>query len=194
MLDNLKDYTLILASQSPRRQDLLKMANVKFEVLVVPDVPEDFPCTLPVEEVPEFLAGQKQKAYAHIWSKPQTLVITADTIVELNGRVVNKPADREDAIQMLQQLSGARHRVLTGVVLKSAEKQHAFTAVTEVWFKELKQKDIEYYVDHYKPFDKAGAYGVQEWIGLIGVSQINGSFYNVMGLPVAKLYEELSNF
>lgn len=194
MLDNLRDYAIILASQSPRRQDLLKMANVSFEVVVVPDVPEDFPETMPVEDVPEFLAVQKQKAYEHIWSKPQTLVITADTIVELKGRVLNKPADREGAIQMLQQLSGTSHRVLTGVVLKSSEKQHAFTAVTEVWFKELKKCDIEYYVDQYKPFDKAGAYGVQEWIGLVGVSQINGSFYNVMGLPVAKLYEELSNF
>ncbi|MCA1744325.1 MAG: Maf family nucleotide pyrophosphatase [Bacteroidales bacterium] len=194
MLDNLKDFSIILASQSPRRQDLLKMANVSFEVVIVPDVPEDFPDTMPVEDVPEFLAGQKQKAYEHIWSKPQTLVITADTIVELKGRVLNKPADREEAIQMLQQLSGTSHRVLTGVVLKSSEKEHAFTAVTEVWFKELKKCDIEYYVDQYKPFDKAGAYGVQEWIGLVGVSQINGSFYNVMGLPVAKLYEELSNF
>src|SRR5690606_38406168 len=103
MLDNLRDYAIILASQSPRRQDLLKMANVSFEVVVVPDVPEDFPETMPVEDVPEFLAGQKQKAYEHIWSKPQTLVITADTIVELKGRVLNKPADREGAIQMLQQ-------------------------------------------------------------------------------------------
>ncbi len=194
MLDNLKDYTIILASQSPRRQELLKMANVSFEVVIVPDVPEDFPSTMPVDEVPEFLAGQKQMAYEHIWSIPQTLVITADTIVELKGRVINKPVDRAEAIQMLQQLSGVKHRVLTGVVLKSAEKQIAFTAVTEVWFKELKKGDIEYYVDHYTPFDKAGAYGVQEWIGLIGVSRINGSFYNVMGLPVAKLYEELSGF
>ncbi len=194
MLDNLKDYTIILASQSPRRQELLKMANVSFEVVIVPDVPEDFPSTMPVEEVAEFLAGQKQKAYEHLWSKPQTLVITADTIVELKGRVINKPADRAEAIQMLQQLSANKHRVLTGVVLRSAEKQQAFTSVTEVWFKALKRDDIEYYVDHYQPFDKAGAYGVQEWIGLIGVSQINGSFYNVMGLPVAKLYEELSAF
>ena len=194
MLDNLKDYTIILASQSPRRQDLLKMANVSFEVVIVPDVPEDFPATMAVTEVPEFLAEQKQKAYAHIWSKPQTLVITADTIVELKGRVLNKPADRAEAIQMLQALSGVRPRVLTGVVLKSAHKQQVFTAATDVWFKELRKEDIEYYVDHYQPFDKAGAYGVQEWIGLIGVRQINGSFYNVMGLPVAQLYEELSNF
>lgn len=194
MLDNLKHYTIVLASQSPRRQDLLKMAQVNFEVLVVPDVSEDFPSALPVEEVPAFLASQKQNAYEHIWSRPQTLVITADTIVESEGRVLNKPANRAEAIQMLQQLSGAKHRVLTGVVLKSADKQHAFTAVTEVWFKELKTSDIEYYVDQYKPFDKAGAYGVQEWIGLIGVSHINGSFYNVMGLPVARLYEELCNF
>jgi septum formation protein len=194
MLDNLKDYSITLASQSPRRQDLLRMANVSFEVVVIPDVPEDFPDTMAIEEIPEFLAGQKQKAYEHIWSKPQTIVITADTIVELKGRVLNKPFDRAEAIEMLQQLSGAKHRVLTGVVIKSKEKQQAFTAVTEVWFKELKNRDIEYYVDNFQPFDKAGAYGVQEWIGLIGVSQINGSFYNVMGLPVAKLYEELSGF
>lgn len=194
MLDNLKNYTLILASQSPRRQDLLKMAHVSFKVVIVPDIAEDFPLNMPVEDVPEFLAWQKQKAYEHIWTKPQNLVITADTIVELKGRVLNKPADRKEAIDMLQQLSGGRHRVLTGVVLKSAEKHRAFTAVTDVWFNELRKSDIEYYVDHYQPFDKAGAYGVQEWIGLIGVREINGSFYNVMGLPVAKLYEALSNY
>jgi septum formation protein len=163
-------------------------------VVVVPDVPEDFPHSMSVDDVPGYLASQKQKAYAHIWSKPQTLVITADTIVELEGRVLNKPVDRQEAIQMLQQLSGSKHRVLTGVVLKSALKHQSFTAVTDVWFKELNLADIEHYVDTCEPYDKAGAYGVQEWIGLIGVSHINGSFYNVMGLPVARLFEELRNF
>ncbi|WP_088655276.1 Maf family nucleotide pyrophosphatase [Geofilum rhodophaeum] len=194
MLDNIKDYRIVLASGSPRRSELLKMAHINFEVLVVPDLPETYPDDLALDQIPEYLARQKQAAYASEWGRPDTLVLTADTIVELDGKVLNKPVDREDALRMLGALSGNKHRVLTGVVIKSAQKEVAFTAVTEVWFKSLKKDVLSYYVDQCKPFDKAGAYGVQEWIGLVGVERIEGSFYNVMGLPVGRLYEELSRF
>lgn len=194
MLDNIKDYRIVLASGSPRRSELLKMAHINFEVLVVPDLPETYPDDLALDQIPEYLARQKQAAYASEWGRPDTLVLTADTIVELDGKVLNKPVDREDALRMLGALSGNKHRVLTGVVIKSAQKEVAFTAVTEVWFKSLKKDVLSYYVDQCKPFDKAGAYGVQEWIGLVGVERIEGSFYNVMGLPVGRLYEELSHF
>lgn len=194
MLDNLKEYRIVLASGSPRRSELLKMAHINFEVLVVSDLPEAYPLDLDVNRIPEYLARQKQAAYASEWGRSNTLVLTADTIVELEGQVLNKPADRDEALQMLGALSGNKHRVLTGVVIKSAQKEVAFTAVTEVWFKSLKQEELSYYVDQCKPYDKAGAYGVQEWIGLVGVERIEGSFYNVMGLPVGRLYEELSRF
>jgi len=194
MLDHLKDYNIILASQSPRRYELLEKANIPFKVLVVPGVSEDFPPSMAVDDVAEFLALQKQNAYKQIWSNPLTIVITADTVVELNGKILNKPLNRLEALNMLNLLSGNRHRVLTGVVIKSAEKEQSFTVVTEVWFNQLSNSDIEYYVDNFEPYDKAGAYGVQEWIGLIGVREIKGSFYNIMGLPVAKLYEELGRF
>lgn len=194
MLDNLKEYRIVLASGSPRRSELLKMAHINFEVLVVSDLPEAYPVDLDVNRIPEYLARQKQAAYSSEWGRSNTLVLTADTIVELEGQVLNKPADRDEALQMLGALSGNKHRVLTGVVIKSAQKEVAFTAVTEVWFKSLKQEELSYYVDQCKPYDKAGAYGVQEWIGLVGVERIEGSFYNVMGLPVGRLYEELSRF
>lgn len=194
MLDNLKEYRIVLASGSPRRSELLKMAHINFEVLVVSDLPEAYPVDLDVNRIPEYLARQKQAAYASEWGRSNTLVLTADTIVELEGQVLNKPADRDEALQMLGALSGNKHRVLTGVVIKSAQKEVAFTVVTEVWFKSLKQEELSYYVDQCKPYDKAGAYGVQEWIGLVGVERIEGSFYNVMGLPVGRLYEELSRF
>lgn len=194
MLDNLKEYRIVLASGSPRRSELLKMAHINFEVLVVSDLPEAYPVDLDVNRIPEYLARQKQAAYASEWGRSNTLVLTADTIVELEGQVLNKPADRDEALQMLGALSGNKHRVLTGVVIKSAQKEVAFTAVTEVWFKSLKLEELSYYVDQCKPYDKAGAYGVQEWIGLVGVERIEGSFYNVMGLPVGRLYEELSRF
>lgn len=194
MLDNLSHFDIFLASQSPRRQELLKMAGVPFHVEVVPDVPEVFPVSMAAIHVPELLAHNKMKAYEHLWSLPQTLVITSDTVVVLDGQVINKPANRKEAIVMLSNLSGMVHEVITGVVIKSADKEVSFTDVTKVWFRELSEADIIYYVDTYKPFDKAGSYGIQEWIGLTGIRKIDGSYFNVMGLPIDKLFHELTQF
>lgn len=194
MLANLKDHRIILASQSPRRQELLRMAEVDFEVAVIPGLEESFPDSLPAEQTAQYLARMKMEGYEEYWSQPKTLVITADTVVVLGDEVLGKPRDREDAIAMLSRLSGAVHTVFTGVAIRTAERQSSFTASTQVFFKELQERDIIDYVDRYRPFDKAGSYGVQEWIGLIGVGRIEGSFYNVMGLPVATLYEELRKF
>ncbi len=194
MLANLKDHRIILASQSPRRQELLRMAEVDFEVAAIPGLEESFPDSLPAEQTAEYLARMKMEGYEEYWSQPKTLVITADTVVVLGDEVLGKPRDREDAIAMLSRLSGAVHTVFTGVAIRTAERQSSFTASTQVFFKELQERDIIDYVDRYRPFDKAGSYGVQEWIGLIGVGRIEGSFYNVMGLPVATLYEELRKF
>lgn len=194
MLANLKDHRIILASQSPRRQELLRMAEVDFEVAAIPGLEESFPDSLPAEQTAEYLARMKMEGYEEYWSQPKTLVITADTVVVLGDEVLGKPRDREDAIAMLSRLSGAVHTVFSGVAIRTAERQSSFTASTQVFFKELQERDIIDYVDRYRPFDKAGSYGVQEWIGLIGVGRIEGSFYNVMGLPVATLYEELRKF
>lgn len=192
--ENLRDYRIILASQSPRRQELLRMADVDFEVLTIADIPEDFPAEMPKSEVAEYLALKKIAAYKELWTRPKTLVIAADTIVVLGDDIMNKPADREEAIAMLKRLSDSMHTVLTGVAIRDSQKERSFTASTNVYFKKLKDSDIEAYVDRYKPYDKAGGYGVQEYIGLIGVYRIEGSFYNVMGLPVSTLYEGLCAF
>jgi septum formation protein len=192
--ENLRDYRIILASQSPRRQELLRMADVDFEVLTIADIPEDFPAEMPKSEVAEYLALKKIAAYKELWTRPKTLVIAADTIVVLGDDIMNKPAGREEAIAMLKRLSDSMHTVLTGVAIRDSQKERSFTASTNVYFKKLKDSDIEAYVDRYKPYDKAGGYGVQEYIGLIGVYRIEGSFYNVMGLPVSTLYEGLCAF
>lgn len=192
--ENLRNYRIILASQSPRRQELLRMADVDFEVLTIADIPEDFPAEMPKSEVAEYLALKKIAAYKELWTRPKTLVIAADTIVVLGDDIMNKPADREEAITMLKRLSDSMHTVLTGVAIRDSQKERSFTASTNVYFRKLKDSDIEAYVDRYKPYDKAGGYGVQEYIGLIGVYRIEGSFYNVMGLPVSTLYEELCAF
>lgn len=192
--ENLRDYRIILASQSPRRQELLRLANVDFEVLTIADIPEDFPADMPKSDVAEYLALKKIAAYKKLWTIPKTLVIAADTIVVLGDDIMNKPADREEAITMLKRLSDSMHTVLTGVAIRDSQKERSFTASTNVYFRKLKDSDIEAYVDRYKPYDKAGGYGVQEYIGLIGVYRIEGSFYNVMGLPVSTLYEELCAF
>ena len=183
MFDNLKNHKIILASQSPRRQELLFMMGIPFSTEKGDDLPELFPDNLPVNEVALFLAQQKQMAWKKYWSQPYYLVITA-----------GKPVDRDDACQMLWLLSGNVHEVYTGVVLKSSEKNVGFSAVTHVWFKPLSARLIEYYVDNYKPFDKAGAYGIQEWIGLTAIQRIDGSYFNVVGLPVDQLFDELRRF
>lgn len=190
---NIQNYHIILGSNSPRRRELLAGLDLDFEVKVIPGLEEHYPATLQPEEIPVFLA--KQKAAAYIPTLPEkTLLITADTIVWNRNEVIGKPKNREDAIQMLQSLSGHEHHVVTGVCLTTTEKQKAFSVISAVKFATLTDEEIGYYVDKYQPFDKAGAYGIQEWIGYVGVESINGSFYNVMGLPVQRLYQELKKF
>lgn len=190
---NIQNYHIILGSNSPRRRELLAGLDLNFEVKVIPGLEEHYPPTLQPEEIPVFLARQKAEAYIPTLSD-KTLLITADTIVWNQNKVIGKPKNREDAIQMLQSLSGHEHHVVTGVCLTTTEKQKAFSVVSTVKFAALTDEEISYYVDKYRPFDKAGAYGIQEWIGYIGVESINGSFYNVMGLPVQRLYQELKKF
>lgn len=190
MLDNLKKYKVILASNSPRRKELLAGLGVDYEVRTLPDVDESYPDTLQGADIPLYIAKEKADAYVAMM-QPGELIITADTIVWLDGRVLGKPADREDAMRMLRDLSGRTHEVFTGVCITTTDWQRSFAAQTEVRFAHLSEDEIAYYVDAFCPMDKAGAYGVQEWIGFIGVENISGSYYNIMGLPVQKLYREL---
>lgn len=190
MLDNLEKYKVILASGSPRRRELMAGLGVNYEVRILPDVDESYPDTLQGEEIPLYIAKEKADAYIPMM-QPDELIITADTIVWLDGKVLGKPRDREDALQMLRTMSGRIHKVFTGVCITTTDWQRSFTAQTEVRFATLSEDEIIYYVDNFKPMDKAGAYGVQEWIGFIGVENISGSYYNIMGLPVQKLYREL---
>ena len=190
MLDNLKKYKVILASNSPRRKELLAGLGVDYEVRTLPDVDESYPETLHGADIPLYIAKEKADAYVAMM-QPGELMITADTIVWLDGKVLGKPRDREDALQMLRTMSGRTHEVFTGVCITTTDWQRSFTAQTEVRFATLSEEEIAYYVDNFQPMDKAGAYGVQEWIGFIGVENISGSYYNIMGLPVQKLYREL---
>ena len=190
MLDNLKKYKVILASNSPRRKELLAGLGVDYEVRTLPDVDESYPDTLQGADIPLYIAKEKADAYRNML-QPGELMITADTIVWLDGRVLGKPKDREDALCMLLDMSGRTHEVFTGVCITTTEWQRSFAAQTEVRFAELSEEEITYYVDKFQPMDKAGAYGVQEWIGFIGVENISGSYYNIMGLPVQRLYKEL---
>ena len=190
MLDNLEKYKVILASGSPRRRELMAGLGVNYEVRILPDVDESYPDTLQGEEIPLYIAKEKADAYIPMM-QPDELIITADTIVWLDSKVLGKPRDREDALQMLRTMSGRTHKVFTGVCITTTDWQRSFTAQTEVRFATLSEDEIIYYVDNFKPMDKAGAYGVQEWIGFIGVENISGSYYNIMGLPVQKLYREL---
>ena len=187
MLDNLKKYQIILASNSPRRKELMSGLGVDYVVRTLPDVNESYPDTLAGAEIPEFIAREKADAYRAMM-KSGELLVTADTIVWLDGQVLGKPEGREGAVEMLRALS---HQVFTGVCLTTTEWQKSFTASSDVLFDVLSDDEIQYYVDRYQPMDKAGAYGVQEWIGYIGVKSISGSFYNIMGLPIQKLYGEL---
>lgn len=190
MLDNLKKYEVILASGSPRRRELLSGLGIDYEVKILPDVDESYPDTLQGEEIPLYIAREKADAYKSlIW--PGELIITADTIVWLDNTVLGKPRDAAHAMEMLRRLSGKTHQVITGVCLTTQEFQRSFTTVTEVTFATLTEEEIEYYVTNYRPLDKAGAYGIQEWIGFVGVESIRGSYFNVMGLPVQRLYREL---
>lgn len=190
MLDNLKKYHIILASNSPRRRELLSGLGVDYEVRTLPGVDESYPDTLSGEDIPVYISREKAAAYLPSIA-PDELIITADTIVWLDGRVLGKPADEADACRMLRELSGRTHRVITGVTFSTAVFQKSFAVTSEVEFAPLTEEEITYYVDHYRPLDKAGAYGVQEWIGFIGVRRLSGSYFNVMGLPIQRLYQEL---
>lgn len=192
MLDNFNRYKIILASNSPRRKELLSGLDLPYEVKILPDIDENYPEELSGKDIPEYIARKKAQAYISMIDD-NTLVITADTIVWLDEKVYGKPEDKEDAKQMLRALSGRTHEVITGVCLTLKHQQRIFSAVSEVSFAKLSDEEIDYYVEKYLPVDKAGAYGVQEWIGYIGVEHINGSYFNVMGLPVQRLYRELQN-
>ena len=190
VLENLQKYKVKLASNSPRRRELLSGLGIAYEVKVLPGIDETYPDTLSGEEIPVYIAREKADAYRKDMEADE-LIITADTIVFVDGEVLGKPADEEDACRMLRKLSGRAHQGITGVCLTPGAFQKAFAAVTVVTFAALGEDEIRYYVSRYRPFDKAGAYGVQEWIGYVGVTGMQGSFYNVMGLPVQRLYQEL---
>ena len=192
VLENLKNYRIILASKSPRRQELLADLGIDFET-EIHEVDEVFPEGLPMEEIPQYLARLKTEPFVETL-KENDLLITSDTIVYVENQVLGKPADYDEAVEMLWKLSGRQHEVVTGVCLTSKSKQVSFASVTDVFFKVLSHDEIDYYIKHYKPYDKAGAYGIQEWIGYIGIERIEGSYFNVMGLPVQHLYEELSKW
>ena len=198
MLEDLKKYSVVLVSNSPRRKELLSGLGVNFSVKTLPDVDESFPDTLKGEEIPLFIARKKADAYKVLFSSVTSneveeplLVITADTIVWLEDEVLGKPANATEARAMLSKLSGKKHQVITGVCLTTASWQKSFAAVSEVQFSSLTEEEMDYYIHNYCPYDKAGAYGMQEWIGFIGVESIQGSYFNVMGLPIQRLYREL---
>lgn len=181
-------YKIVLASNSPRRKELLAGLDVPFEVRVIKGIQEGYPEDLPVTEIPKYIAREKAAAYE---AAADELVITADTVVVLGQEVLGKPKDTADASRMLHELSGRTHQVITGVCLTTQTQQRAFAVETDVTFKNLSDEEIAYYIGHYRPFDKAGAYGIQEWIGYIGVKDIRGSYFNVMGLPVQRIWEEI---
>jgi septum formation protein len=191
--EKLTGYRIILASQSPRRKTLLEGLDINFEVIVRPDINEEYPAHIDLKKVPAFLALHKSENYLDLLDE-KTIVITADTIVILNNIILGKPVDEEDAKSIISQLSGNMHEVATGVCIRSKNKIKEFCTVSKVWFRALSNEEIDYYITNYKPMDKAGAYGIQEWIGYAGIERIEGSFYNVMGLPVQTLYCELSDF
>ena len=183
-------YKIILASNSPRRKELLAGIDIPFEVRVIDGIDESYPDTLPTKDIAEYISKKKSAAYRQTMASDE-LVITADTIVVSGSQVMGKPKDADEACSMLRQLSGQTHQVITGVTLTTTERQISFSVETDVTFKVLSDEEIEYYVSHYRPFDKAGAYGIQEWIGHIGVTGMSGSYFNVMGLPVQRIYEAL---
>ena len=190
MLDNLKEYHIILASNSPRRRELLAGLGLDFEVRTLPGIDESYPDSLEGSHIPLYIARKKAEAYRTYLHKDE-LMITADTIVWLDRRVLGKPRDEAEAVQMLRDMSGRMHEVYTGVCLTTSARQRSFTVGTRVRFAQLSDEEIQYYISHFHPLDKAGAYGVQEWIGYVGVEYIEGSYYNVMGLPMQRLYQEL---
>ena len=193
MLDNLKKYHIVLVSASPRRRELLKNLGLNFKVRTLCGLDESYPESLRGEDIPRYISRKKAEAYRRSMA-PDELLIAADTVVLLDGEVLGKPADANAARAMLHSLSGRIHQVTTGVTLMTADRMETFAATSHVKFAELNDEEIDYYVDNYLPFDKAGAYGIQEWIGMVAVEELRGSYFNVMGLPVQRLYTALKNF
>ena len=193
MLDNLQKYHIILASNSPRRRELLAGLGIDFDVRVLPGIDESYPADLSTGLIAQHIAQAKAQAYQRSMAADE-LIITADTVVIVDEEVLGKPHDADDARHMLRTISGRTHQVVTGVCLTTKERQLSFSVTTDVTFKKLSEEEIGYYVDTYRPFDKAGAYGIQEWIGYIGVTGLQGSYFNVMGLPVQRIYAELTSF
>lgn len=189
-LENIQHYKIVLASNSPRRRELLSGLNLEYTVRVLPDIDESYPDTLKGEEIPMYISREKAKAYRNSMAEDE-LIITADTVVCINEKVLGKPRTQEEAKEMLRELSGKTHQVITGVCLMTCGLQRTFSATTQVTFDVLTEDEIEFYVEKFRPLDKAGAYGVQEWIGFVGVSRLEGSYFNVMGLPGQRLYQEL---
>ena len=182
-----------MASNSPRRRELLGGLGLPFEVKVLGDIDESYPSTLPVGEISQYISNKKAEAYQAVM-KSNDLIITADTVVIAGDEVMGKPHDASDARRMLHKLSNCSHQVTTGVCLMTKDKKRNFSVTTDVTFKQLTDDEIDYYVEKYRPFDKAGAYGIQEWIGYRGVTGLSGSYFNVMGLPVQRIYTELASF
>ena len=190
--NKLQDYKIILASASPRRKELLSGLGLEFDIYKI-DCDESYDSSLPIENIASYIAQKKASFYPNTLSDNEIL-ITADTIVVCDAAVIGKPKDKEDAIKMLHLLSGKTHRVITGVTINTSSKSHGFSCTTEVTFDQLSEQEILYYIEKYKPYDKAGSYGIQEWIGFVGITGIKGSYYNVMGLPIQLLYKELDKF
>lgn len=191
--DKLKNYRLLLASQSPRRRELMTGCGLPYQSAPKYDCEEVYPQDLAAEKVPLYLSRLKSEAYPEPLA-PNDILLTADTVVVLDGEVLGKPRDRDDAVRMLGRLSGRRHTVVSGVTLRSPCRIHTFEVRTSVWLRRLTGEEIAYYIDTFRPFDKAGSYGIQEWIGYAAIERIEGSFYNVMGLPIQKVYTELDKF
>lgn len=191
-LKNIEQYKVILASNSPRRKQLLEQLGVNFVTRVLKDIDENYPEDLLAEDVAEYISRKKSAVYCEQMAENE-LIITADTVVVCGNEILGKPKNSIEASNMLHKLSGRTHKVVTGVTIATKEFSKSFSSITEVTFAELSDNEIDYYVEVYKPFDKAGAYGIQEWIGCVGVSGMNGSYYNVMGLPIFRLYQELKN-
>ena len=183
-------YKVILSSNSPRRKELFAGLGIDFEVKVISGIDESYPSDIPLKDVPQYIAKEKAAAYDIATDE---LVVTADTVVIVDNEILGKPVDEDEARKMLRKLSGRSHEVITGVCLTTCELQRSFAVTSEVTFKKLSEEEIEYYVKNYHPLDKAGAYGIQEWIGYIGVTSLYGSYFNVMGMPVQRIYEELRN-
>lgn len=193
LLSKLESYEIILSSASPRRKQLLEELGVKFKVQTK-DVFEDYPDGYPIEKVAQYISEVKAAAYNIRELNRNTLIIAADTIITLGNHIIGKPTDKQQAIEILKKLSGKKHQVITGITIRSIDKRHSFTVKTDVFFKNLTDDEINYYVNNFEPLDKAGAYGIQEWIGHVAVEKIDGSYFNVMGLPTHRLYEELNRF